>query len=280
MLARPRRILTCVTNATWAPLSRRAAGLGPDLTVHDGIPGYLLGALQDWISDSYPHDQWEWAQLRNTLKFRLLYEDLPSPAALSEDQTLDVIDALLSWWLEPSDSSVDALDEVLTAGGAGWRLTADRRGLERRIDTTATAAVNMTLHTAGDEAQDHLATAWAAAYGRNPDPDKAYDEAVLAVEAVACPLACPASARRTLGTVIRDLRNQLPRWELTIGDTTGHPASITRLVEMLALIWEGQSRHAGSPNSRHQTQAEAEAAVHLAAVLVQWLASGVLRRKP
>ncbi|WP_161557854.1 hypothetical protein [Micromonospora sicca] len=49
---------------------------------------------------------------------------------------------------------------------------------------------------------------------------------------------------------------------------------------MLALLWKGQSRHAGSPNSRRQSQAEGEAAVHLAATLVQWLAVGVLRRKP
>lgn len=137
----------------------------------------------------------------------------------------------------------------------------------------------MTIRTAGDDAADHLDTAWAAAYGPNPDPDKAYDEAVLAVETLACPLVCPNNPRRTLGTVIRDLRNQTTQWELTIGDAMGQPAGPGRLVEMLALLWEGQSRHAGAPNSRQQTQAEAEAAVHLAATLVQWLTTGVLHRR-
>jgi hypothetical protein len=52
------------------------------------------------------------------------------------------------------------------------------------------------------------------------------------------------------------------------------------MVEMLTALWEGQrSRHAGTASARRQTQAEAEAAVHLAAVLVQWLTSGLLRRQ-
>jgi hypothetical protein len=46
------------------------------------------------------------------------------------------------------------------------------------------------------------------------------------------------------------------------------------------MLWKGQSRHAGSANSRQQSQAEAEAAVHMAAALVQWLSTGTLRRKP
>ena len=49
---------------------------------------------------------------------------------------------------------------------------------------------------------------------------------------------------------------------------------------MLDLLWKGQSRHGGNPNSRQQTQAEAEAAVHMAAALTQWLTAGVLHRKP
>ncbi|WP_328851226.1 hypothetical protein OG994_25660 [Micromonospora globbae] len=133
---------------------------------------------------------------------------------------------------------------------------------------------------AGAEAGEHLAAAWSAAYGRQPDPDKAYDEAVLAVGALACPLVCATNPRRTLGTVIRDLRNQSGQWELTLGDKDGLPAGPDRLIEMLALLWDGQSRHAGSPNSRRQTASEAEAALHLAATLVQWLSGGILRKNP
>jgi hypothetical protein len=208
--------------------------------------------------------------------------------SVSPEQLLDLLDAILKWspasWLADSDWSTDPgpaskLNDLLQQGGSVWRVNADKTGLERGVDDTVTTAVAATISNAATDAADHLRTAWDTAYGRNPDPDKAYDEAVLAVEALACPLVCPTNPRRTLGTVIADLSNQSAQWALVIGDSAGQPAGPDRLVEMLRLLWQGQSRHAGSPNSRRQTQAEAEAAVHLAATLVQWLSSGVLYRR-
>lgn len=276
---RCRRSVSTVTSSPWAPFSRRTAGLGPDNTVHDGLPGYLRGVLQDWVAECYPDDRWgEWTQLRNILQFRLRLDKLPSPPEFTDDQLLDVIDALLAHWLEPG-RLVNDLDELLTTGGAGWRVTAARTGLERRVDATVTAAVAVAIRAAPTDTGGHLAAAWAAAYGRNPDPDRAYDEAVLAVESVACPLVCPSNSLPTLGTVIRDLGGQSVKWALVIGDKTGQPASPDRLIEILKLLWEGQSRHAGAANSRSQSQPEAEAAVHLGATLVQWLSSGVLYRR-
>jgi hypothetical protein len=219
--------------------------------------------------------------MQNMLRFRLRLNELPPPSGLSDDQLLDVIDALLAHWLDPdwNQAMLTELDELLTQGGAGWRVNAKQTGLERRVNPAVTTTVAATIRIAGDEAADHLNSAWTAAYGRNLDPDKAYDEAVLAVEALACPLVCPNNPRRTLGTVIADLGNQTTRWELAIGDSTGQPAGTHHLTGMLTLLWQGQSRHAGSPNSRRQTQSEAEAAVHLAATLVQWLSTGVVRRR-
>ncbi|GHJ11260.1 hypothetical protein TPA0907_56270 [Micromonospora humidisoli] len=221
------------------------------------------------------------------------------------DDLLDVIDALLFWHpnsLRDDDKedgrsvtpeqdervqqdaqweySASQVDQMLTAGGSAWRVNQRRNGLERRLNETVTAAVALARTDARQDAAEHLAAAWRAAYGRHPDPDKAYDEAVLAVEAVACPLVSPRNARPTLGTVIRDLRNQEAQWELALTDSTGGPAGIGRLIEIFALLWEGQSRHAGSTNSRRQTQLEGESAVHLAATIVQWLNTRILRRKP
>ncbi|MEU5554488.1 hypothetical protein ABZ738_32440 [Micromonospora sp. NPDC047793] len=264
---------------SWTPLRRRTAGLGPDDTFHDGIPVYLRGSLEDWVRDRFPDDGYERRMVENTLKFRLRLESIPVVADVDDDLLLELIDALLAWELHPQHWPVRELHELLTSGGAGWRLTAGSKGLERRIDETVTRTVDVAVRDARQDASEHLRTAWTATYGRHPDPDKAYDEAVLAVEALACPLVCPANPRRTLGTVIRDLRNQSDQWILAIGDQTGEPASPARLNEMLALLWEGQSRHAGSANSRRQTQTEAEAALHLAATVVQWLTSGVLRRR-
>jgi hypothetical protein len=62
-----------------------------------------------------------------------------------------------------------------------------------------------------------------------------------------------------------------------VGDSPGQPARPDRPVEILKLLWQGQPRHAGSPNSRRPTQVEA--AMHLAAALVQRLSSAVLYRR-
>jgi hypothetical protein len=173
------------------------------------------------------------------------------------------------------------LIEILTDAGSLYRVDPHGRCLVRRVDATVQTAVDGAVSTATATAADHLRTAWVAAYGFNPDPDKAYDQAVLAIEEVICPLVSPQNSRPTLGTVIADLKNQAARWELTIGDTsTGQPATIDGVIKVLELLWKGQSRHGGSANSRQQTQAEAEAAVHMAATLTQWLTTGVLRRKP
>jgi hypothetical protein len=176
---------------------------------------------------------------------------------------------------------LDGLDEILIDAGSLYRIDFNGRCLVRRVDATVQAAVDAAIATATSTAADHLRTAWVAAYGLHPDPDKAYDHAVLAIEDLACPLVCPRNNKATLGTVISDLRNQAAQWELSIENTsTGQPAGIDSIIQMLDLLWKGQSRHGGNSNSRQQTQAEAEAAVHMAAALTQWLTAGVLHRKP
>lgn len=92
--------------------------------MHEGIPVYLRGVLADWVRDIYPSP-----------------DDLPDPDTLTEEQLLDVIDAILStrtsfrrWGMR--DRQVDWLEELLTTGGAGWRLNAAATGLERRVEAT------------------------------------------------------------------------------------------------------------------------------------------------
>lgn len=67
----------------------------------------------------------------------------------------------------------------MTAPSAAW---------ERRVDETVTSAFAAARATAKPDARAHVAEAWLAAYGRDPDPDKAYDEVVLTIEVVASPL--------------------------------------------------------------------------------------------
>lgn len=271
-------------------MSRRRAGLPPDDLV-EGVPDWLHPQVTEWLYRVLQSTDGPVVVLRpghgssaDTQRVMMRIRTSTQPWLLRPDDPalLDAVDATLRWvdWSPPrgEHGDPDTLEAILAAANSAWRATP--QGLERRTDPTVTAAVATTARDAGTEAGEHLAAAWSAAYGRHPDPDKAYDEAVLAVEALSCPLVCPANTRATLGTVIRDLRSQRDRWELAIGDGSGNPAPVDRLVEMLRLLWEGQSRHAGSPNSRRQSPIEGNAAVHLAATVVQWLSSGVLCRKP
>lgn len=182
--------------------------------------------------------------------------------------------------------AIEEIEETLAFAGSAYRFDQDARQLVRRVDDTATAAHSRAVQSIATDAADHLKAAWLSAYGVDPDPDQAYDEAVRAVEAVACPLLCPnADGRRTLGTAIGVLKNDInanaPKWHLMLPGASGNPADVGKLVGMLNLLWEGQvSRHAGSTKSRRQNQSEAEAAVQLAVLLTQWLATGVLHLKP
>ncbi len=118
--------------------------------------------------------------------------------------------------------------------------------------------------------------AWAAVYGRHPDPAKAYDEAVRAVEAAAIPILLPKGMKVTLGTVLAHLRDAGGKWALAIDGT--NDGDVAPLTAMIQLLWKGHvARHAGGPSYRPQRQDEAEMAVHLATTLVQWFTSGAVR---
>lgn len=277
------------------PLSARMGGLPNDTTLYDGVPDWLNDPLRGWIAQALDSDE----ALARRIAMRLRWSRSSHGRGYTEqliwclgDQLLTVIDAILqlntTLWEKvetlkrrPDINEVDQVQELsdlLADGASRYTVDVDRHCLTVLHDPTVAAAMERSV-AADPTAGDHLRTAFAAAYGLDPDPDKAYREAVLAVEAVACPLVCPNNPRRTLGTVIADLRNQDAQWALAIGDSSGQPAGPGRLVEMFALLWQGQSRHASAPNSRRQGQLEAEAAVHLAATIVQWISSSVLYRR-
>jgi hypothetical protein len=54
------------------------------------------------------------------------------------------------------------------------------------------------------EAVGHRAAAWDACHGRQPDPDRAYAEAIKAIEAAACALVLSSYGNATMGTTSRD----------------------------------------------------------------------------
>lgn len=281
-------------------LDERMAGVPLRETLLPGVPPYLEDPLRAWLAEVL--DDNDHLAMRVAVRLGWDAGGYTYPLFLYEqtaaEDLLLVVDAVLQ--LHPAwdaGGSLEAdrrfgalfgfvlqLSELLHDGASEFTVDLDAGRLVRRVDETATAAAARAGDIAPKDAAGHLQAAWAAAYGIQPDPDTAYREAVKAVEALAVPLVLPASAaagKATLGTVIGELKNNSGhKWQFVIPGQDGEPQDAERIVVMLELLWQGQvSRHAGGHHNRPQTQAEAEAAVHLAAVLVQWLSSNAFQRR-
>ncbi|MET9297787.1 hypothetical protein ABZX66_00555 [Micromonospora aurantiaca] len=287
------------------PLRDRLAGKPLDTTLHDGVPEWLDQPLRTWLNKSTSQRLAQRVLLRLRVAYEARYPDSHKVQLVSNPalDLLTVIDAVLqlhpAWSMTDEDQlwnehrmtrddvigSFRALDALLKEGGSLYRCDFDQHCLVRRVDDTTQAAVDAAVKGTSASAADHLRTAWAAAYGLNPDPDKVFNEAIRAVEEVACPLVEQKRAEAgsaTLGTVIGVLSKNAPhKWELVLPGKDGQPSGVEPIVSMMEALWQAQcSRHGGAPKSRRQSQDEAEAAVHLAVLLVQWLSTGVLRKKP
>jgi hypothetical protein len=111
-----------------------------------------------------------------------------------------VIDyALADPWMgcdaQGMSSAVSELDRALRQAGANYTVVQpdsnrSAYALEKRISSSTAATMTAATVTAGN-ASDHLTKARKAAFGQQPDPSKAYWEAVKAVEAAAIPVVTP-----------------------------------------------------------------------------------------
>jgi hypothetical protein len=175
------------------------------------------------------------------------------------------------------------LQGLLNEGNSAFTVCADGNGLELRIDEALHANFDKAVgagQSAAEAAADHLRAAFSDAYGIRPSPSAAYSHAVKAVEAVANPLFLPNTPEPTLGKVRSRLDQGRNKFEMVIADRTGAPADIEAVIAMVGLLWHGQrDRHEGGPSTAPVTQEAAEAAVHTAAILVQWMSKGIIREK-
>ncbi|MYW06643.1 hypothetical protein GT354_51865 [Streptomyces sp. SID3343] len=130
-------------------------------------------------------------------------------------------------------------------------------------------------------AGEHLAAAWTAAYGIQPDPVSAYSHCIKAVECAAHAIVEPNKDRATLGTMLGALKSIPHKFDLNIATAAGYADPIEAPRTMMRLLWDGQtSRHGKQTPTRPETLEEARAAVHAAATLVQWYVSGAITRLP
>jgi hypothetical protein len=286
--------------ARWRPLSKR--GTKPSAEedfLYEAVPAHLVQPLIYWFDVNHRGLQtFMTAGRANRIAARLrldLRPEIPKPPSVfatfpsneapsyaliqlasqaDGTQLLDIVDATLAEGV--STQGVQELERLLADGGSAWRVADNGMALERRVDPTATDAFR---HAATANPASHLAAAWTAAYGRNPNPTVAYSEAIKAVETACIPVVTPGAqgAKATLGKVIITLNDHQQDWQLAI-HSSGAPADISPLLAMLRLLWQGQTdRHGGSTPTIPVTAKAAEAAVHLAVTLVQWFQSGTIQ---
>lgn len=279
--------------AIWQPLSKRDQGL-PPAALREEVPFNLAMAMGHWLQ-SFARiqgtDPIPWHRIALRLDAELPTADghwvnRPWQAAVLNHMAvapLDVIDAAL-YLCPEARRQWEQLQQMFEDAGSAWHVNERCTGLERRVDPTVVAAytaATTSAHRAGkDAATERLKKAWESAYGLTPDPGAAYRHAVAAVEDIAGPLFLPNSPLPTLGTVLSTLSQGRAKYQFVIVDQLGSPASIDVVVEMISTLWHGQrDRHEGGPTSFPIKQESAEAAVHLAAVLVQWFANGAVAKK-
>ncbi|SBW24498.1 hypothetical protein FDG2_4181 [Candidatus Protofrankia californiensis] len=278
-------------------LRARLAGQPLDESLREEVPHYVKSALLGWLAELENADDDRKPPLAVRVSLRLGIQFLPGTASLTcfpyDTDLLNVIDAALQLRSVKATTYGDLLDypegsrgqhmrdllqkleNILELGRIAFRVTTNGSCLEYRIDPTVASAAEHTLASAPPDASELLSQAWESAYALDPDPDTAYGNAVRAVEEVLCPLVLPNDKMPTLGKALRHLRDAPSKWTFVLLDKTGE-GSIEPLEMILRRLWEGQhSRHGGGPTGfSPQTLEEARAAVHLAALAMQWISSG------
>jgi hypothetical protein len=266
------------------PREERPALDGP----YEGIPNHLRHPLTRWLENAYTitpdtltPDMDEAGLERLAALIRIDLRGTDGYGMLSgilawidhdAERLLDVIHYTLQIPTR-MPKRWDELDILLAYGGSVW--TATDKGLQRRVDATAMEAFQAAT-AFPDAVSDHLARAWAGAYGRNSFPASAWHHSIKAVEASLQRVVCPNNSIATLSQIISELRTG--QWMLAI---RGHARdyAIDPLVHMLELIWPDPNRHNSATPELPATREEACAVVQLAIAIVQWSRDGLIVRR-
>lgn len=199
----------------------------------------------------------------------------------TDDETLVFVD----WAVHGAKSrgrsaKLGPLEELLRRCGSAWKVGVRNggEGLERRVPTGVQEAAEAVMATAS-HAGDILSEAWHAAFGINPDPSKAYDRALKAVEAAMKRPVSPGDESATL-TKMRNIIRTQKNWTLALErEDPVTPNSLVLLGMIQALIAGQPDRHAADGPLPKVSPESAEVAVMLAVPLVQWFSSGAAARR-
>jgi len=213
-------------------------------------------------------------------------------AAMYQDRALAVrvIDyALGDPWMgydaQGMGAAVPEFDNALRQAGANYIVVhpnpqRSEFALEKRVSSPTAATMSAATATPGN-ASEHLGKARRAAFGQEPDPSKAYWEAVKAVEAAAIPVVTPNDPTATLGKILGELRNNPQKFSMVFARdaSLGKGTMLTPLEVVIALadlLWKNQTDKHGTPEPPVPiTQGQAEVAVPIAVTLVEMFRSAI-----
>lgn len=273
------------------PLSQRQAGRTATSGPFQGVPQWLRYSLWVWVDWVFKAESSFNSGLLGRLERELRlplkgsfdwerYEQLE--AAVSDpERFLDVVNFLLDTFKNDWSDDIEKaayLDEALAQAGSVWGVAKSHESyrLVERVDPSVAAAIAEATEPT-DRASQHLSTALAEAYGRDPNASHAYREAVRAVEAIAKPTVTPKDDNATLGKMINSFRDKPEKWSAVLSPGKGDP--VLQIAHTMELLWMAQlDRHGTDDDSKplNVSIEEARAAVHIAAALVQLFRSNAI----
>ena len=178
---------------------------------------------------------------------------------------------MADWLLQTGESygygyeplQVEHLEQMLDAGGSGWRVAPDGKSLIERTLDAEHAAVELAAQ-GGDQVAADINMAWSAAWRREePSAIEAYAAAVKAVEGVLAPIVTPDDPKPSLGKMIPALRDKPEKWDTRFRSVE----TVEALAGMLDEVWRSQHRHGGGAELPN-TLDEARDAVSIAVAVV------------
>lgn len=263
--------------------------------IRDGIPATMAAPLRAWITEQLKGPFMNAIGVTANLRLAhdiqsALHVDLGagvSPIALQrllqeiysrgEQTIMRVTDFLLSR-LSPASGSAASLAKTLEWSHCKYK--ADLSGKTARLSLRLPAGMEEVTQSAIESAREAgplLYKAWQYAFGLDARPAEAMDFAVKAVERVVTPVVCPNHPKPSLGNAVAYVRDQ-GTWEHNLRVDGDKAPPNTTIHHMLQTLWAGQHYRHVDQNAVPPTLEQAQAHVQLAALLVGWFSSGVIRR--
>ena len=247
-----------------------------------GVPDGLLQSLLDWVEPHYCYRGWlradDVGRLERITGMQLSRRASDLMYSFRTDHVLliNAVDLALAIEHDPEDAA--GLSRMLAEARSEYTVGADENGdyeLQFRQPVELTQMVEAATSDA-NSASHHLRQAWSQAFGREPEPTAACDEAVRAIEAAAKPVVTPNDSLATLGKMITAMRDAPNKW------TTDSNASddVNAVIAMMDLVWKGYRRHGNPSQPAEATVETAQMLVQSAALLVHWFQSGHIRGVP